>query len=177
MTTIAYRVARGATLLDQERPGWYKEIDLDLLDMEGGDVCVLAQLFGEGPGDHEAYVRGAAALFGSEVGHQHADSAAHGFITKADESYTVYGDLTEAWKRVIRATRNADDPLADWERELLDGNAETVAALATGDADVKPTVSLTHDDLVNLVTRAMDAAPTRGAYSEIGLVVTFLAER
>lgn len=31
-------------LLDEERPGWFNEIDTDILDMNNGSKCILGQL-------------------------------------------------------------------------------------------------------------------------------------
>jgi hypothetical protein len=45
--TTAERVARGAALLDQYRPGWADEIDLHELRIESGSDCVLGQLYGD----------------------------------------------------------------------------------------------------------------------------------
>lgn len=42
----AARVAKGVALLDEKRPGWEREIDLDTLDIENGTSCVTAQLSG-----------------------------------------------------------------------------------------------------------------------------------
>ena len=44
--TIAARVARGAALLDERIPGWDQRIDLDTLDIDSCQNCVLSQLFG-----------------------------------------------------------------------------------------------------------------------------------
>jgi len=49
--TTEVKVARGAALLDEERPRWAEEIDTDALAMEDGDHCILGQLF---PGDANA---------------------------------------------------------------------------------------------------------------------------
>lgn len=38
---------KGAQLLDQIRPDWAREINLDTLNMIEGSYCVLGQLFGE----------------------------------------------------------------------------------------------------------------------------------
>ena len=48
MTDIDYaaRVAKGVALLDEKRPGWEREIDLDALDIKSGERCVTAQLSG-----------------------------------------------------------------------------------------------------------------------------------
>lgn len=42
----AARVAKGAALLDEKRPGWERLIDLDTLDVRSGYSCVTAQLSG-----------------------------------------------------------------------------------------------------------------------------------
>lgn len=49
------RVARGARLLDEKRPGWRTEIDRDHLDMTSDTDCVLGQLY-------ERYAYGLSAL-------------------------------------------------------------------------------------------------------------------
>jgi len=38
--------ALGAQLLDEERPGWAREIDLEMLNMASPCNCVLGQIFG-----------------------------------------------------------------------------------------------------------------------------------
>jgi hypothetical protein len=40
------RVERGAEYLDEDWPDWPERIDLETLDLNGGDRCVLGQLFG-----------------------------------------------------------------------------------------------------------------------------------
>ena len=46
MADYRTRVARGAALLDAERPGWADQIGADTLAMESCDQCVLGQLYG-----------------------------------------------------------------------------------------------------------------------------------
>lgn len=48
MTDIDYaaRVAKGVALLDEKKPGWEREIDLEALDISDGNFCVTAQLYG-----------------------------------------------------------------------------------------------------------------------------------
>ncbi len=46
MDTIAERVARGAALLDERRPGWAGEVNAERLEMNDCYECVLGQLFG-----------------------------------------------------------------------------------------------------------------------------------
>ncbi len=45
--TIRQRVARGAMLLDEHRPGWYLRTDLDRLDMGQSQHCVLGQEYAD----------------------------------------------------------------------------------------------------------------------------------
>lgn len=40
-------VARGAALLDERMPGWAARIDLDRLELDDTDRCILGQLFPE----------------------------------------------------------------------------------------------------------------------------------
>ena len=46
MSDIAERVHLGAERLDAARPGWYREIDLDLFDITSWCSCILGQLYG-----------------------------------------------------------------------------------------------------------------------------------
>ena len=43
MTEIKKRVARGAALLDEKRPGWEAMIDLSSLDISDPYKCILGQ--------------------------------------------------------------------------------------------------------------------------------------
>lgn len=49
MSEIDYaaRVAKGVALLDEKRPGWERQIDLETLDIRNGSCCVTAQLSGK----------------------------------------------------------------------------------------------------------------------------------
>jgi len=40
-------VKRGAALLDTYEPGWADRIDLNALDMDFADQCILGQLYGD----------------------------------------------------------------------------------------------------------------------------------
>jgi hypothetical protein len=44
--SIESRVALGAALLDERRPGWFREVDRDSLEMGSCRRCVLGQLYG-----------------------------------------------------------------------------------------------------------------------------------
>jgi hypothetical protein len=44
VSTVAERVAKGAALLDEREPGWWRDIDVDRLDLSSPCRCVLGQL-------------------------------------------------------------------------------------------------------------------------------------
>jgi len=62
-TTIQTRVKKAAKLLDVKRPGWYKQIKCDELDVICYYRCVLAQLYGSF-GAAPAYLKRLAAFCG-----------------------------------------------------------------------------------------------------------------
>ena len=45
MCELTYRVSKGAKLLDQLNPDWYRKIDREALNMGTFDCCVLGQLY------------------------------------------------------------------------------------------------------------------------------------
>lgn len=105
MTEIDYaaRVAKGAALLDEKRPGWERQIDLGTLDVQNGTCCVTAQLSGT-----QAWFTGMRQL-----GLTEGDSGtyvAHGFNAESydamedDEAYdqeAVYATLNRLWRELI----------------------------------------------------------------------------
>lgn len=48
MSEIDYaaRVAKGAALLDEKRPGWERLLNLETLEISSGSACITAQLSG-----------------------------------------------------------------------------------------------------------------------------------
>ena len=44
MSTITERVERGAALLDERRPGWWRDIDMGTLDIRSPCRCILGQM-------------------------------------------------------------------------------------------------------------------------------------
>jgi hypothetical protein len=106
MTTIDLRVAAGAAWLDANRPGWWQRINLATLDLGDPCRCVLGQLFGD-------YAE-------APVGARFTDTDAYVAIDQGfnnaggeDEDAT----LTAAWRTLITARRNAEDPWAHWADE------------------------------------------------------------
>lgn len=126
MTTIAERVAAGAAFLDGQDPGWWREIDLESLDLGEPDLCVLGQrcpltvlaaYCSTTPDDpdlaHESwrnYTAYAEALSGIQAdGESVVDliewGDRHGFSNSA--SWNSYPELTAEWQRVITTRREA----------------------------------------------------------------------
>jgi hypothetical protein len=102
--TIAERAARGAALLDEIRPGWWRSVAFDQLAMDSCDQCVLGQVFGE-------YSDGLQAL------DAHANQGSKVRVT-IDEDY--YGfDLTDV-EKLGDADENAawEDLASAWRSEV-----------------------------------------------------------
>ena len=95
MNSVNERVERGAALLDERRPGWWKGIDLGRLDIKSDCNCIAGQLGG-------SYMPGVESLglYVMEV------EAAHGF--EFEESTAEYPALTEAWRELIQRRRLAE---------------------------------------------------------------------
>jgi hypothetical protein len=80
----AARVAKGAALLDEKRPGWEREISLSTLDIASPTRCVTAQLSGE-----NWYIDGMEQL--GLVDGNDASYVAHGFSTEDIDAPEAYG--------------------------------------------------------------------------------------
>lgn len=104
MSDIDYaaRVAKGVALLDEKRPGWEREIDLETLNIQNGHCCVTAQLSGE-----SRWYAGMDQL-GLTEGND-GTYVAHGFNAEDphamdDEEYDqdkVYDTLNSLWRDVV----------------------------------------------------------------------------
>jgi hypothetical protein len=92
--TAAERVAAGAMLLDERKPGWYKTIDNALLNIASCRKCVLGQVYG----DFSDGVRELA--LGSQFGQ-------YGFSCGSDTAEAI----NEAWREVIGGKRLAELPI------------------------------------------------------------------
>lgn len=101
----AARIAKGAALLDEKRPGWERLLDLDTLDIRSGDHCVTAQLSGV-----HSWWRGMEMLDLTEE--DDGTYISHGFnaeerhingVRVADEydQGAVYDTLNTLWKALI----------------------------------------------------------------------------
>lgn len=105
--TVQQRADRGIALLDETRPGWAKQIDVEILDLSSFHSCVLAQLFGG------SYFHGRDKLFGDN------DNFVHGILyvgAARDRLAAEYGFYphdedddnwsTEYWKQAILARQS-----------------------------------------------------------------------
>lgn len=115
MNGITERVERGAALLDDKRPGWWQQIDLDTLDVRAKCDCVLGQV-AAAPGDfrYDRYVHGLdiVRLDGWQAPHYGFD-----YDVRINEEacceeneraiIAAYAALTQAWRDLILARRAA----------------------------------------------------------------------
>lgn len=104
-TSIAVRVERGAALLDKKRPGWWKRISLDELDITSCFRCVLGQEYQpEVPPEASTPYDAARDALGLSP----AVSAELGFDPRFGDNWKVSARaLTEAWRELITARREA----------------------------------------------------------------------
>lgn len=87
------RVHRGATLLDEQRPGWAAAINVARLDLASPWECVLGQIGGGEPGCFNDLTEA--------LGLDTMDALrAHGFEREQTEAYS---DLREPWVAEITA--------------------------------------------------------------------------
>lgn len=96
VTPAGERAARGAALLDRERPGWAAKVVPARLDLADCRRCVLGQLF-------QSFGPGLAAL-----GLQ-SRAADHGFAADRD---AWFDDLLPAWLAEINSRRTDGIPLS-----------------------------------------------------------------
>lgn len=99
------RVARGAALLDQKRPGWAHAIDTGTLDLQSSCLCVIGQVYG----NFYSYV-GAVTGDASGVGSSRPHAARLGFWVETEhdsrplDTDTIvdgYRALQDAWIEAI----------------------------------------------------------------------------
>lgn len=117
MTGIDYaaRVARGVALLDEKKPGWEHEIDLDGLDIASASRCITAQLsessfylegmweLGLTGGNSGTYVTHG---FNADNGLRGCDGPCCAGLPVLPEGYTMeaaHAALNAEWRRVITA--------------------------------------------------------------------------
>ena len=116
MSAITERVERGAALLDERRPGWWRDIDMDTLDIRSPCHCILGQMGSLLRDD------GSLSRFGTGLDmvklqvFQSADygfdwSGAGGADATWDEIHRLmdaeHAALTVAWRALIESRRAA----------------------------------------------------------------------
>lgn len=97
MDSVEARVARGAALLDEKRPGWERKIDLAVFALDDGCKCVVGQLFGD-------YIDGIGLLGCPGPWNTALDlewERRHGFLTSYGESWS-WEELEEAWASLLK---------------------------------------------------------------------------
>ena len=98
MTTapMSDRVAAGAALLDERRPGWAADVDPDGLEMRGCLECVLGQLFGQ-------YEQGLGRLDIPTSAARGFAAERFGFDVYASDGDAAYDALNDLWREQIAA--------------------------------------------------------------------------
>jgi hypothetical protein len=86
------RVRRGAALLDEVQPGWWREIDTARLAMVTCDRCILGQLYGE-------FGTGWRVVLSPVRRDWPCNAADHGFTLY--DPRESFADLTDAWRAEI----------------------------------------------------------------------------
>lgn len=122
MTDIDPRVGAGAAWLDEVQPDWWKVVDLDFLDQQQCDQCVLGQLVswvttGEPKRIHDGYqqVVNYSAPWCTDTEVVHSQEAfqltdrmpiplakARGFHISSEDDWDM---LTDDWRTTIAARR------------------------------------------------------------------------
>lgn len=97
MASIEERVATGSAWLDEHRPGWWRRIDLDTLDIVDECGCVLGQEYG-------SYVNAPDEIW------ERGLIAGGGFDAAVIGEYAA---LTDGWRRLIEQRRTDEPPTGD----------------------------------------------------------------
>lgn len=99
MTTAEKRVKRGAALLDKDLPGWFRKVDVHVLDVQDTARCVVGQCYG-------SWIDGTGRL-GLRDG---VEQSEHGFNLAWEEYNSAWEDayvneLNLLWVKEIEARR------------------------------------------------------------------------
>jgi hypothetical protein len=113
MSTITERVEKGAALLDEKRPGWWRDIDLLTLDIASRCGCVIGQLAGITKASDRGLVYEAATR---SLGVGYTAEISMGFEAPMTREFggdrgtaiaAEYAALTAAWRDLITGRRTA----------------------------------------------------------------------
>jgi hypothetical protein len=123
MTAITERVERGAALLDERRPDWWREIDLDRLALKSPCNCVLGQI-GERQYGPSTYSLGRYSDGLDLMGLRPLDGRDYGFDMDIDP------DAFTDWKEGEAAVKRDFDALTAAWRGLITKRRESAAVTA-----------------------------------------------
>lgn len=109
MKLARQRARRGSVYLDGKRPGWWREVDEDSLDLASSCKCVLGQvgaiMMQEAGDDNLSYATdGFTYLLVDWFFDDEAEASLFGFETEDKEAIDDgldYDELTVAWKELI----------------------------------------------------------------------------
>ncbi len=101
IAAIPARVAKGAALLDEAKPGWWRHVNLATLDVADCVHCTLGQLYGR-------FSLGLLMLFGGRL--LPYTPTRHGFSGSTSSvgdagGFRTFRALTAEWTRVILERR------------------------------------------------------------------------
>lgn len=98
MKSLAKRVEAGAALLDREEPGWALRINLEKLNMDLPDYCILGQALGPGLLGVSGFDRG-LRRFHLPTG------VSYGFNLATTEGDAQWDELDRLWREEILKRR------------------------------------------------------------------------
>lgn len=98
-TRIREDIEAGIALLDANRPGWYRDVDLEILDLASSRRCVVGQLYG-------TYSHGVAEL-GLHLGSRFGFAMPASLSNMNNRLY--WKDLNEAWTQEIQMRLMEDE--------------------------------------------------------------------
>jgi hypothetical protein len=101
-------VQRMAERLDEERPGWFKEINLGTLAMEDCQNCVVGQLYGDytaGMGELGIHILKEGVTYGVDINDIYGgpESSREHLDALADAEYSK---MEDAWREEINSRLN-----------------------------------------------------------------------
>lgn len=105
MSTVQERVALGVALLNERRPNWRSQVDIDVLEMNDRSWCIIGQVFGVNPDDWSAVEEYVDAL--TALGVHGGEGGLYGFDLTREQYEAYWGEhdkweeLTSAWLEVL----------------------------------------------------------------------------
>lgn len=102
------RVKKGAALLDQAIPGWWRRVVFNRLDMGDCNSCVLGQVYAGGANKVPGYEEDGFNFGCRELGlTQRQTAGSLGFDCYKDEDWITFHLLRDFWIEEISARRKA----------------------------------------------------------------------